>query len=117
MPFLSPNQQRQSTEGTEVILRLNLLNEEKSVSAGSLFHVLITRSQKKVVRIFRLLDFLNNHTSTPPLFFTGRMPFLPPNAQRQSTEGKYLSIYLSVYLSICLSVYLSIYLSIYLGTL
>jgi len=22
-------------------------------------------------------------------FFTGRMPFLPPNQQRQSTEGKY----------------------------
>jgi len=31
------------------------------------------------------------HTSTPPLFFTGWMPFLPPNQQRQSTEGsKYL---------------------------
>jgi len=30
----------------------------------------------------------DNHTSTPPLcFFTGRMPFLPPNRQRQSTEG------------------------------
>ena len=29
-----------------------------------------------------------NHTSTPPLyFFTGRMPFLPPNQRRQSTEG------------------------------
>jgi len=27
------------------------------------------------------------HASTPPLsFFTGRMPFLPPNKQRQSTE-------------------------------
>jgi len=25
--------------------------------------------------------------STPPLFFTGRMPFLPPNQQCQSTEG------------------------------
>jgi len=22
------------------------------------------------------------------MFFTGRMPFLPPNQQRQSTEGK-----------------------------
>jgi len=32
----------------------------------------------------------DNHTSTPPLkFFTGRMPFLPPNQQRQSTEGKF----------------------------
>jgi len=30
----------------------------------------------------------DNHTSTPPLsFFTGRMPFLSPNQQRQSTEG------------------------------
>jgi len=31
----------------------------------------------------------DNHASTPPLSFsTGRMPFLPPNQQRQSTEGK-----------------------------
>jgi len=30
---------------------------------------------------------IDNHASTPPLsFFTGRMPFLPPNQQRQSTE-------------------------------
>jgi len=30
-----------------------------------------------------------NHASTSPLsFFTGRMPFLPPNQQRQSTEGQ-----------------------------
>jgi len=30
----------------------------------------------------------DNHTSTSPLsFFTGRMPFLSPNQQRQSTEG------------------------------
>jgi len=30
----------------------------------------------------------NNHANTPPLsFFTGRMPFLPPNQQRQTTEG------------------------------
>jgi len=33
----------------------------------------------------------DNHASTPPLsFFTGRMPFLPPNQQRQSTEGTVL---------------------------
>jgi len=32
----------------------------------------------------------DNHASTPPLsFFTGRMPFLPPNQQHQSTEGSY----------------------------
>jgi len=35
----------------------------------------------------------DNLTSTHPFqkntqFFTGRMPFLPPNPQRQSTEGK-----------------------------
>jgi len=29
----------------------------------------------------------DNHTSTPTQSFTGRMPFLPPNQQRQSTEG------------------------------
>ena len=30
----------------------------------------------------------DSHTSTAPLsFFTGRMPVLPPNQQRQSTEG------------------------------
>jgi len=29
----------------------------------------------------------DNHACTPPLsFFTVRMPFLPPNQQRQSTE-------------------------------
>jgi len=30
----------------------------------------------------------DNHANTPPLcFFPGRMPFLPPDQQRQSTEG------------------------------
>jgi len=30
----------------------------------------------------------DNHASTSPLsFFTGWMPFLPPNQQRQSTEA------------------------------
>jgi len=29
----------------------------------------------------------DNHASTTPLFFTGRMPFLSPNQQHQSTEG------------------------------
>jgi len=37
----------------------------------------------------------DNHTSIPPLsFFTGRMPFLSPNQQRQSTEG-------NLYVSVC----------------
>jgi len=30
----------------------------------------------------------DNHVSTTPLSFTGWMPFLQPNQQRQSTEGK-----------------------------
>jgi len=31
----------------------------------------------------------DSHASIPPLsFLTGRMPFLPPSQQRQSTEGK-----------------------------
>jgi len=29
----------------------------------------------------------DNHASTPTQFFTGQMPFLQPNQQRQSTEG------------------------------
>jgi len=32
----------------------------------------------------------DNHASTQ--FFTGRMPFLLPNQQRQSTEGKHIVI-------------------------
>jgi len=33
--------------------------------------------------------FFYRPDATPPLcFFTGRMPFLPPNQQRQSTESK-----------------------------
>jgi len=32
----------------------------------------------------------DNQASTPPLsFFTGRLPFLPHNQQRQSAEGYY----------------------------
>jgi len=39
----------------------------------------------------------DNHASTSPAtqFFTGRMPFLPPNQQRQSTEG--IHIYIDAY--------------------
>ena len=31
----------------------------------------------------------DNHASTSPLSFTDRMPFLPPNQQRQGTEGAF----------------------------
>jgi len=34
----------------------------------------------------------DNHASTPPQFFTGRMPFLLPNQQRQSTEDTYKGV-------------------------
>jgi len=39
----------------------------------------------------------DNHDSTSPLsLFTGRMPFLPPNQQRQSTEGKMTQINIQI---------------------
>ena len=39
----------------------------------------------------------DNHASTPPLsFFTGRVPFLPPNQQHQSTEGIHTFTYLLI---------------------
>jgi len=34
----------------------------------------------------------DNHASTPPLSFLQAMPFLPPNQQRQSTEGSTYNI-------------------------
>jgi len=33
------------------------------------------------------LHFATTTPAPTTLFFTGRMPFLPPNQQRQSTEG------------------------------
>jgi len=40
----------------------------------------------------------DNHASTPTLsFFTGRMPFLPPNQQHESTEGSYISCYITLH--------------------
>jgi len=39
----------------------------------------------------------DNHASTPPLsFFTGRMPFMPPNQQCQSTEGNIRNKYVYI---------------------
>ena len=39
----------------------------------------------------------DNHASTrPPSFFTGRVPFLMPNQQYQSTEGKLTKIKISL---------------------
>jgi len=39
------------------------------------------------MQVYTLLQ-TDNHTMHPTTVFTGRMPFLPPNQQRQSTEGK-----------------------------
>jgi len=41
----------------------------------------------------------NNHASTTNQFFTGLMPFLPPNQQRQSTEGVTLSVISKLWLT------------------
>ena len=35
------------------------------------------------------------HLHHPPIFFTGRMPFLPPNQQCQSTEGNCAHTYIA----------------------
>jgi len=36
----------------------------------------------------------DNHASTPTLSFsTGQMPFLPPNQQRESIEGKAVGLH------------------------
>ena len=48
----------------------------------------ILLKQKTVMGHMQVCTSLQSDNHTPPLsFFTGRMPFLPPNQQRQSTEG------------------------------
>jgi len=39
------------------------------------------------LQIICTLFWTDNHASTPTQFFTGRIPFLMPNQQWQSTEG------------------------------
>jgi len=43
--------------------------------------------------ICTLLQTDSHATVSPLSFFTSRMPFLPPNQQRQSTEGKYREVH------------------------
>ena len=38
------------------------------------------------------LESNRHHQQPTPYFFTGRMPFLSPNQQRQSTEGKMMTM-------------------------
>ena len=48
----------------------------------------ILLKQETVMGHMQVCTSLQSDNHTPPLsFFTGRMPFLPPNQQRQSTEG------------------------------
>jgi len=75
MPFLPPNQQRQSTEGK------SNLDFTEARDSGWQWH------QLGYIQVCTSLQ-TDNHTSTPSLsFITGRMPFKPPNQQRQGTEG------------------------------
>jgi len=49
--------------------------------------LLQTRHSGSLSPLAHLHSIPDNHASIPPQSFTGRMPFLPPNQQRQSTEG------------------------------
>ena len=112
MPFLPPNQQCQSTEGIlpPLLQLLLLLYPFNGLFSGTTW---VSRYQKGKTSIdlnkargdgvlgwqWHQLDHMQtictslqtgNNTNTSPLsFLTGRMPFLPPNQQRQSTEGNY----------------------------
>jgi len=56
------------------------------------------------------LDPDKYHASTPPLsFFTGWMPFLPPNQQRQSTEGMTKVYQCCIYFLFFNSYFVSVY--------
>jgi len=99
MPFLPPNQQRQSTHththkhpfngpfsGTTRVSQYqkgntNLDFTEETVSGSGI-------SWAKSAPYSRQTTTPAPHHSV----FTGRMPFLPPNQQRQSTEGKFTAI-------------------------
>jgi len=85
MHFLPPNQQRQSTEGTTQVSRYQKCKTNLDFTEArdsewqwhQMGHMQVCTSLQT-----------DNHASTPPLsFFTGRVPFPPPNQQRQSTEG------------------------------
>jgi len=79
MPFLPPNQQRRSTEGIRKV-KTNLD---------------FTEARDSEWQWRQLLPYASLHLAPDrqpcqhptTLFFTGWMPVLPPNQQRQSTEG------------------------------
>ena len=83
MPFLSPNQQCQSTEGKNITSH----GPAYPSSPGGLPTMFLTTNSSWLPwRRFAMLK------SSPPTnqhpVFTGRMPFLSPNQQCQSTKGK-----------------------------
>jgi len=45
----------------------------------------------------------NDASTHHSVFFTGRMPFLPPNQQRQGTEGMRIIISCNTFVLLCLS--------------
>ena len=106
MLFLMPNQQCQSTEGTHIHTHTRLtalcpglpgwagtrkvkpiwiLLKQETVSGSGISWAIC-----KSAPCSRQIAMPAPHHS----FFTGRMPFLPPNQQCQSTEGKALNILL-----------------------
>jgi len=67
--------------GTRKVKPIWIWLKQETVS-GSGISWAISKSASRSIQITTPVP----HHST---FFTGRMPFLPPNQQRQSTEGKY----------------------------
>jgi len=102
MLFLTPNQQCQSTEGlthTHTHTRLTAIFPGLPRSAGTrkAKPIWILLMQETVSgsgiswNICKSAPRSRQITMPAPhhSFFTGRMPFLPPNQQRQSTEGNH----------------------------
>jgi len=52
----------------------------------------LTEAHTPTIRIGATLSGLSSAHLRHPPFFTGRMPFLPPNQQCQSTEGNILKL-------------------------
>jgi len=53
----------------------------------------LTEADTMIIRLGATLSGLTNaHFRHPHIFFTGRMPFLPPNQQRQSTEDNQINL-------------------------
>jgi len=74
--------------GTRKVKPIWILRKQVTVS-GSGTRCAICKSAPRTRQTTR------QHTTAQ--FFTGRMPFLPPNQQCQSTEGNSMALYKSVY--------------------